>query len=85
MIGDSNNGLDTLSEHIRLYDSKKEELLSQGLEGRYALVFPGEEIDHFATYGDALRQGYLRFELKPFLVKKIERIETVCTLFACAA
>ena len=71
----------SLSEHLRLYYEKKNELLDQGLEGRFALVFPGEEIDYFDTSRDALRQGYRRFGLKQFLVKKIERVETVYSIF----
>jgi len=40
--------------------------------GKYALVHGTEFIDVFVAYEDALKEGYKRFKLEPFLVKKIE-------------
>ena len=45
--------------------------------GRYALV-KGDQVDStWDTYRDAIQEGYRVFGLEPFLVKKIEAVETV--------
>jgi hypothetical protein len=45
--------------------------------GKFALVHGDDLVGVFAAYEDALKAGYERFQLEPFLVKKIEVIETV--------
>jgi hypothetical protein len=44
-------------------------------EGKYALIC-GNDVSIFETRDEALAAGYDRFELKPFLVKKIVEHET---------
>ena len=46
-------------------------------EGKYAVAFQNDVIGPFETYENALSMGYDKFGLRPFLVKKIERCETV--------
>ena len=43
-------------------------------QGRYALVH-GDLVDCFQTYEDALKIGYERFGLRPFLIKEIQVVE----------
>lgn len=46
-------------------------------EGRFALVQGDAVSGIFDTYGDALDAGYAKFELRDFMVKKIETVEEV--------
>jgi hypothetical protein len=46
-------------------------------EGKYVLIHGDSVVDVFATYQDALRQGYRRFGLEPFLVKQILSTERI--------
>jgi hypothetical protein len=46
-------------------------------EGKYALIVDAELVGIFGTYEDALRAGYEKAKLAPFLVKKISGSETV--------
>ena len=48
-------------------------------EGRFVLVH-GDAIDTFTAYDDALREGYRRYGLEPFLVKRIEATERIHTI-----
>jgi hypothetical protein len=46
-------------------------------EGKFALIIGKELVGIYGTYEDALKVGYDRAALKPFLVKKISGAETV--------
>ena len=46
-------------------------------EGKYVLIHRDSVADVFATYQDALRQGYRQFGLEPFMVKRILRMEPI--------
>ena len=46
-------------------------------EGRYVLIKGDNEIEFFDTYDDALKAGYEKYGIEPFLVHKINRIETI--------
>jgi hypothetical protein len=46
-------------------------------EGKYVLVQGDQVVDVFGTYEDALKQGYAKFGLTPFLVKQIQSVEQV--------
>ena len=46
-------------------------------EGKFAVVKDDEITGPYDTYEDALREAYRLHGLGPFLVKKIERSETV--------
>jgi hypothetical protein len=46
-------------------------------EGKYALVFGDELLGVFADYEEALKAGYAKAKLAPFLVKKISGAESI--------
>lgn len=46
-------------------------------EGKYALIFGDDLLGVFAAYDEALRAGYEKAGLAPFLVKRISGSETV--------
>lgn len=46
-------------------------------EGKFVLIFKKDLLGIFSTYEDALRAGYERAKLEPFLVKRISGAETV--------
>lgn len=45
--------------------------------GKYVLIKGEEVISFFDTYPDAISQGYREFGLEPFMVKRVEQVETV--------
>lgn len=63
-----------LEHELDTYRRKLPEL--KGSEGKFALV-QGEAVDVFTSYEDALKEGYRRFGLTPFLIKQIEAVEQV--------
>ncbi len=64
-----------LEKELETYKSKLPELKAQ--EGKYVLIHGTDVIDVFVSYEDALKEGYKRFGLEPFLVKQILTIEPV--------
>jgi hypothetical protein len=46
-------------------------------EGRFVVIKGDEILGKFERYEDALQAGYDRYGLVPFLVRKIERNESV--------
>ena len=44
-------------------------------EGKYVLIHESEAVDFFSSYEDALKVGYGRFGLEPFLVKQVQANE----------
>lgn len=46
-------------------------------EGKYVLISGEEIVDVYGTYEDALRDGYAKFKLNPFLIKQIHSIEQI--------
>jgi hypothetical protein len=66
-----------LEKELATYQKKLEELLPH--EGKYVLI-GGEEIAGiWDTYEDALQAGYQKYGLHPFLVKRIEWVESIHT------
>lgn len=63
-----------LEKELQTYQAKLPELKAQ--EGKFVLI-KGEELDIFGTYEDAIKAGYERYGLEPFLVKEIHAIEQV--------
>lgn len=64
-----------LEKEKKTYEEKLSELM--GHEGKYVLIHGTKIIDIFKSYEDALKSGYDKFALKPFLVKQIKAIEQV--------
>jgi hypothetical protein len=46
-------------------------------EGKYALIIGEQLIDIYSTYEDAVKVGYAKAQLSPFLVKKISGVQSV--------
>jgi hypothetical protein len=42
--------------------------------GKFVLIHSEEVVDFFAAYEDALKAGYQKFGLEPFLVKQINAL-----------
>ena len=67
-----------LELELETYRRKLPELKEE--EGKYALVHGETFVAVYSTYEDALQEGYGRFSLEPFLVKKIECHEQIHTI-----
>jgi hypothetical protein len=46
-------------------------------EGKYVVIHGDEIADFYGSYEDALKVGYEKFGLHPFLVKRVSTIEQV--------
>ena len=57
------------------YDRELPNLLSQS--GKYVVIGGAEVVGVYDTYEDALKVGYDRFRLGPFLVKQVTRVGRV--------
>jgi len=64
-----------LEKELAIYKSKLPELA--GDEGKFALIHGDDFIDVYTSYEDAIKAGYTRFKLEPFLVKQIQSVEEV--------
>jgi hypothetical protein len=64
-----------LEKELETYKKKLSEL--EASEGKFVLIHGDEVVGIFAAYEDALREGYEKFNLTPFLVKKIQAVEQV--------
>jgi hypothetical protein len=64
-----------LEKELATYQAKLPELKQH--EGKFVLICEDEVVDTFSSYEDALKEGYKKFGLKPFLVKQILSIEPV--------
>jgi len=69
------NCLMALEKELAAYRSKLSEL--KGSEGKFVLIHGDELVDTFGSYEDAIKEGYSRFKLEPFLVKQIHSIEQI--------
>ena len=65
----------TLEKELETYKNKFPELKDN--EGKFVLIHGEDVVNVFSTYEDALKQGYQKFGLTPFLVKQIQTIEQV--------
>jgi hypothetical protein len=64
-----------LERELETYKSKLPEL--KGSEGKFVLIHGVDLIGTFTSYEDAIKEGYARFKVEPFLVKQIQAIEQV--------
>lgn len=64
-----------LERELETYRQKLPELLAD--EGKFVLIHGDEVVDVFGTYEDAIKEGYGKFRLAPFLVKQIQSVEQV--------
>jgi hypothetical protein len=64
-----------LEKETETYNRKLPELLAN--EGKFVLIHADEVAGVWDTYEDALRAGYAKYGLIPFMVKKIQSVEQV--------
>ena len=46
-------------------------------EGKFVLIHGTDVVEFFSSYEDAIKVGYDKFKLEPFLVKQIQTVEIV--------
>jgi hypothetical protein len=66
-----------LEKELATYKKRLEELLSH--ENQYVVIHGDEIAGIWDRYEEALRQGYERYGLNPFLVQRIQWAEPVHT------
>lgn len=64
-----------LEQELATYRARLHEFREH--EGKYVLISRDEVVEFFSTYEDAIKVGYARFGLNPFLVKKVQTLEQV--------
>lgn len=64
-----------LEKELETYKNRLPEL--KGNEGKWVLIHGDVLVDMYSSYEDAIKEGYSRFKLEPFLVKRIEVSEQV--------
>ena len=64
-----------LEKELETYKKKLSELKQD--EGKFALIHGDDVIDTFTSYEDAIKEGYKKFGLEPFLVKQVHSIERI--------
>jgi hypothetical protein len=62
-----------LEREIQTFEREKTKLLAN--QGKYVVISGDEIAGVYVAYEDALRSGYQKFGLKPFLVRKIQAVE----------
>jgi len=65
-----------LEKELELYREKLHGELAQH-EGKYVLIHGGTITDYYSSYEDAIKDGYQKFGLEPFLVKQILTLEQI--------
>jgi len=65
----------SLEKELETYRSKLPEIKEH--EGKFVLIHGDEIVDFFTSYEDAIKAGYQRFGLEPFLVRQINAVEQV--------
>jgi hypothetical protein len=68
-------GAMALENELAVYQAKLPELKEH--EGKFVLIHDKDIVDFFSTYEDAIKAGYQRFQLNPFLVKRVLTTEPV--------
>jgi len=64
-----------LEKEIETYNRELPGLLAQ--QGKFVVIHEDKVIGVFVSYEDALKLGYEKCGLNPFLVKKIQAVEQV--------
>jgi hypothetical protein len=64
-----------LQQELETFEAHRTELMGRAA-GKYALIHKDQLVDVFDTEADAIRDGYRQFGNVPFLVKKIEPVDT---------
>jgi hypothetical protein len=64
-----------LEKELATYKSKLPEWKDQ--EGKFVLIHGDQIADFFSTYEDAIKCGYQKYKMEPFLVKQVHKTEPV--------
>ena len=64
-----------LEKELQTYKAKLPELIAD--EGKFVLIHGDDVVDVYGTYEDAIKAGYGKFQLQPFLVKQIQSVEQI--------
>jgi hypothetical protein len=64
-----------LEKELETYQAKLANMREH--EGKFVLIHGEDVVDYFSTYEDAIKAGYQRFKLEPFLVKRVMSVEPV--------
>jgi hypothetical protein len=65
-----------LEKELAVFNQKFPEFKAEH-QGKYVLIRGDEVVDFFSSYDDAIKAGYAKFSLEPFLVKQIKALEQV--------
>jgi hypothetical protein len=69
-------GFVALEKELETFEKLKAQLLSDQ-DGKFAVISGECLLGVYSTYDDALKIGYEKCQLKPFLVKRIVAVEPV--------
>jgi hypothetical protein len=64
-----------LEKEMETYFAELPKLVANKDEGKFIVIHDGQVLGVFGTYEDALKIGYEKCRLQPFLVKKIAGVE----------
>jgi len=64
-----------LEAELKTYEERLESLLPE--EGKFVLIHGTSVLGTFDTYEDAIKGGYDKCQLAPFLVKRIQAVDRV--------
>jgi len=64
-----------LEREFETYKTKLPELTAN--EGKFVLIHGDDLVSVLDSYADAIKEGYAKFGLSPFLVKQIQAVERV--------
>jgi hypothetical protein len=64
-----------LERELATYKSRLPELKDS--EGKFVLIHGDQVVDVYTSYEDAIKEGYAKFKLEPFLVIQIHSVEQV--------
>lgn len=63
-----------LDKELKAYEKQLPKLLERH-RGQYVVIHSGQVAGFFKTYAQAVRYGYKRFDLSPFLVQQVREFE----------
>lgn len=64
-----------LEKELATYDANIAKLRENA--GKFVLIHGDSIVDYFSSYDDAIKAGYQKFGLEPFLVKEIDGVQAV--------
>lgn len=64
-----------LEKELATYNQKLPEF--KGSEGKFVVIHGDDVLGIYSTYDDAIKEGYSKLGLKPFLVKQVNTLEQI--------